>query len=37
MQFWFLHRINIVKKGETRNRKIAEFAAMRARGKTIHG
>jgi uncharacterized protein YdeI (YjbR/CyaY-like superfamily) len=31
-----LYRINIVKKTETRNRKIAEFVAMLARGEKIH-
>jgi len=32
-----LYRIDIVKKAETRNRKIAEFVAMLARGERIHG
>lgn len=31
-----LYRINIVKKTETRSRKIAEFVAMLARGAKIH-
>lgn len=32
-----LYRIGAVKKPETRTRKIAEFVAMLARGKTLHG
>lgn len=32
-----LYRINIVKKAETRSRKIAEFVAMLAHGQKIHG
>jgi uncharacterized protein YdeI (YjbR/CyaY-like superfamily) len=32
-----LYRIGAAKKPETRARKIAEFAAMLARGETVHG
>jgi uncharacterized protein YdeI (YjbR/CyaY-like superfamily) len=36
-RYAILYRINIVKRAETRNRKIAEFVAMLARGEKIHG
>jgi uncharacterized protein YdeI (YjbR/CyaY-like superfamily) len=36
-RYAILYRIGIVKRAETRARKIAEFVAMLERGETIHG
>jgi uncharacterized protein YdeI (YjbR/CyaY-like superfamily) len=36
-RYAILHRIGVVKRRETRMRKIAEFVAMLERGETIHG
>ena len=36
-RYAILYRIGVVKKTETRKRKIAEFVAMLERGETIHG
>lgn len=36
-RYAILYRIGVVKKAETRARKIAEFVAMLERGETIHG
>jgi uncharacterized protein YdeI (YjbR/CyaY-like superfamily) len=36
-RYAILHRIAVVKRPETRMRKIAEFVAMLKRGETIHG
>ena len=36
-RYAILHRIGVVKRPETRMRKIAEFVAMLERGETIHG
>jgi uncharacterized protein YdeI (YjbR/CyaY-like superfamily) len=35
-RYAILHRIDAVKRPETRARKIAEFVAMLARGETVH-
>jgi uncharacterized protein YdeI (YjbR/CyaY-like superfamily) len=35
-RYAILHRIDTVKRTETRARKIAEFVAMLARGETVH-
>src|SRR5689334_20907595 len=35
-RFSLIHRVNAVKRAETRERKIAEFVAMLARHETIH-
>jgi len=35
-RYAILHRIEAVKRPETRARKIAEFVAMLARGETVH-
>jgi len=35
-RYSILHRIEAVKRPETRARKIAEFVAMLARGETVH-
>jgi uncharacterized protein YdeI (YjbR/CyaY-like superfamily) len=35
-RYAILHRIEAVKRPETRVRKIAEFVAMLARGETVH-
>ncbi len=35
-RFALIHRLNAVKRAETRTRKIAEFVAMLARGETPH-
>ncbi|SCE64268.1 YdeI/OmpD-associated family protein [Micromonospora mirobrigensis] len=35
-RFSLIHRVNAVKRAETRQRKIAEFVAMLARQETIH-
>ncbi|MFC0006151.1 YdeI/OmpD-associated family protein [Micromonospora siamensis] len=35
-RFSLIHRLNAVKRAETRERKIAEFVAMLARQETIH-
>ena len=35
-RYAILHRIDAVKRPETRTRKIAEFVAMLARGETVH-
>ena len=36
-RYAILHRIGVVKRPETRMRKIAEFVAMLERGETVHG
>jgi uncharacterized protein YdeI (YjbR/CyaY-like superfamily) len=35
-RYSILHRIEAVRRPETRARKIAEFVAMLARGETVH-
>ena len=35
-RYAILHRIEAVKRPETRARKIEEFVAMLARGETVH-
>ncbi len=35
-RFALIHRLNAVKREETRTRKIGEFVAMLARGETIY-
>ncbi|MEU8420948.1 YdeI/OmpD-associated family protein [Micromonospora sp. NPDC048835] len=35
-RFAFIHRLNVVKRAETRERKVSEFVAMLARHETFH-